>query len=73
MGSLVKILEGSNEELIDVKWDYSRCTIGSIGLDSGEVYLWSVSFPQKWSALAPDFVEIEENIEYVEKKMNLIL
>lgn len=68
MGSLVKILEGSNEELIDVKWDYSRCTIGSIGLDSGEVYLWSVSFPQKWSALAPDFVEIEENIEYVEKE-----
>lgn len=68
MGSLVKILEGSNEELIDVKWDYARCSIGSTGLDSGTVYVWSVQFPQKWSALAPDFVEIEENIEYEEKE-----
>jgi COMPASS component SWD1 len=68
LGSLVKILEGSNEELIDVKWNYSRCTIGSTGLDSGMIYLWSIKFPQKWSALAPDFVEIEENIEYQEKE-----
>lgn len=68
MGSLVKILEGSNEELIDVKWNYSKCMIGSTGLDSGNVYLWSIQFPQKWSALAPDFVEIEENIEYDEKE-----
>ncbi|KAI3402518.2 SWD1 [Candida oxycetoniae] len=68
MGSLIKILEGSNEELIDVKWNYNRCKIGSIGLDSGAIYIWSVQFPQKWSALAPDFVEVEENIDYVEKE-----
>lgn len=68
MGSLIRILEGSPEELLDVKWDYHRCTIGSTGLDSGCVYLWLVNFPQKWSALAPDFVEIEENIEYEEKE-----
>lgn len=68
MGSLVKILEGSHEELIDVKWNYNKCMIGSTGLDSGAVYLWSVQFPLKWSALAPDFVEIEENDEYEEKE-----
>ncbi|KAI5959065.1 SWD1 [Candida pseudojiufengensis] len=68
MGSLIKILEGSNEELIDVKWNYNRCKIGSIGLDSGSIYIWSIQFPQKWSALAPDFVEVEENIEYIEKE-----
>lgn len=68
LGSLIKILEGSPEELIDVKWNYSRCMIGSTGLDSGTIYLWLVQFPQKWSALAPDFVEIEENIEYEEKE-----
>lgn len=68
LGSLVKILEGSNEELIDVKWNFNRCTIGSTGLDLGMIYLWSIKFPQKWSALAPDFVEIEENIEYEEKE-----
>ncbi|KAK7684785.1 hypothetical protein QCA50_012028 [Cerrena zonata] len=68
LGSLIKILEGSPEELIDVKWNYYRCMIGSTGLDSGTVYLWLIKFPQKWSALAPDFVEIEENIEYEEKE-----
>ncbi|CUM65421.1 uncharacterized protein PRCAT00003059001 [Priceomyces carsonii] len=68
LGSLIKILEGSNEELVDVKWNYPRCTIGSVGLDSGTIYLWLVQFPPKWSALAPDFVEIEENIEYEEKE-----
>ncbi|KAK8442391.1 chromatin binding protein [Candidozyma auris] len=68
MGSLVKILEGSHEELIDVKWNYNKCMIGSTGLDTGAIYLWSVQFPSKWSALAPDFVEIEENDEYEEKE-----
>ena len=68
MGTLVKILEGSHEELIDVKWNHNRCMIGSTGLDSGTVYLWLVQFPLKWSALAPDFVEIEENDEYEEKE-----
>lgn len=68
MGTLIKILEGSHEELIDVKWNYNKCMIGSTGLDSGSVYLWLVQFPLKWSALAPDFVEIEENEEYEEKE-----
>ena len=68
MGSLIKILEGSNEELIDVKWNYNRCKIASIGLDSGIIYIWLIQFPQKWSALAPDFVEVEENIDYIEKE-----
>lgn len=68
LGSLIKILEGSSEELVDLKWNYPRCMIGSTGLDSGTIYLWLVPFPQKWSALAPDFVEIEENIEYEEKE-----
>ena len=60
MASLVKILEGSNEELVDVKWNYSRCTIGSIGLDSGIIYLWSVQFPQKWSALARTLLKLKK-------------
>lgn len=68
LGSLTKILEGSSEELVDVKWNYPRCMIGSTGLDLGHVYLWLIRFPQKWSALAPDFVEVEENIEYQEKE-----
>lgn len=68
MGLLIKILEGSHEELIDVKWNHNKCMIGSTGLDTGSIYLWLVQFPAKWSALAPDFVEIEENDEYEEKE-----
>ncbi|ODV98090.1 hypothetical protein PACTADRAFT_47911 [Pachysolen tannophilus NRRL Y-2460] len=68
MGSLIKILEGPKEELYDVDWNFKKCCIGCTGLDSGTIYIWSIIIPQKWSALAPDFVEIEENIEYDEKE-----
>lgn len=68
MGSLVKVLEGSNEELLQVDWNYRRCAIVSTGMDTGMIYLWEVIAPQKWSNLAPDFEEIEENIDYEEKE-----
>ncbi|ODQ77729.1 hypothetical protein BABINDRAFT_172775 [Babjeviella inositovora NRRL Y-12698] len=68
MGSLVKILEGPKEELVDVAWNYNKCAISATGIDSGTIYVWSIVIPQKWSALAPDFVEIEENIEYEESE-----
>lgn len=65
-GGLAKILEGPKEELVDVAWQGGRCAIAACGIDSGSVYIWLVVIPHKWSALAPDFVEIEENIEYEE-------
>lgn len=68
MGSLIKILEGPKEELVDLEWNYKKCIICATGLDSGTIYIWSIIVPQKWSALAPDFVEIEENIDYEEKE-----
>jgi COMPASS component SWD1 len=36
------------------------------GLETGCIYTWSIVSPQKWSALAPDFGEVEENVEYME-------
>lgn len=30
--------------------------------------MWSIITPQKWSALAPDFAEVEENVVYVERE-----
>lgn len=30
--------------------------------------MWSIITPQRWSALAPDFAEVEENVEYVERE-----
>lgn len=39
-----------------------------MGVDSGRVWLWSILQPQRWSALAPDFLEVEENVEYIERE-----
>ncbi|KAJ5359373.1 WD repeat protein [Penicillium cataractarum] len=67
-GSLVKILEGPREELGVVEWHPSRPMVVACGLESGCIYTWSTISPQKWSALAPDFGEVEENVEYVERE-----
>jgi COMPASS component SWD1 len=45
-----------------------RPLIAACGLESGIIYLWSVATPQKWSALAPDFAEVEESVEYLERE-----
>jgi COMPASS component SWD1 len=66
MGSLVKILEGPKEEHGVIEWHPHRPLIAACGLESGRIHLWSVISPQRWSALAPDFVEVEENVDFVE-------
>lgn len=68
MGSLVKIYEGPKEELVDVEWHPTRPAVAATGLDSGKIYLWTSIVPQRWSALAPDFIEVEENVEYQERE-----
>ncbi|PGH28158.1 hypothetical protein AJ80_00048 [Polytolypa hystricis UAMH7299] len=67
-GSLVKILEGPKEELGVVEWHPSRPLVAACGLETGCIYTWSIISPQKWSALAPDFAEVEENVAYVERE-----
>lgn len=67
-GTLVRVLEGAEEELMDIDWNFYRMSIASNGYETGDVYIWSIVIPPKWSALAPDFEEIEENIEYREKE-----
>lgn len=67
-GSLVKILEGPREEMGVVEWHPSRPMIVACGLESGCIHIWSIVTPQKWSALAPDFAEVEENVVYVERE-----
>lgn len=67
-GSLVRVLEGAEEELMDIDWNYQSMTIASNGFETGDVYIWSLVIPPKWSALAPDFEEVEENVDYREKE-----
>lgn len=66
-GSLVKILE-SPDEISVAEWHPHKPCVAAIGLDEGRIYIWSILTPQRWSALAPDFVEVEENVEYVEQE-----
>ncbi|KAI0598997.1 WD40 repeat-like protein [Biscogniauxia sp. FL1348] len=67
-GSLVRMLEGPKEEQGVIEWHPHRAMLAACGLETGRIYIWSVTSPQRWSALAPDFVEVEENVEYIERE-----
>jgi len=67
-GSLVKILEGPKEEHGVVEWHPHRPLIAACGLETGRIHVWSIVPQQRWSALAPDFAEVEENVEYIERE-----
>ncbi len=67
-GSLVCMLKDPKEEQGVIEWHPARAMLAACGLETGRIYIWSVVSPQKWSALAPDFAEVEENVEYIEKE-----
>ncbi|KAF8377610.1 hypothetical protein HHK36_030992 [Tetracentron sinense] len=66
-GHLVKILEGPKEGLIDLAWHPVHPIVVSVSL-SGLVYIWAKDYTENWSAFAPDFKELEENEEYIERE-----
>lgn len=67
VGLLVKILEGPKEALIDLAWHPLKPIVVSVSL-TGLVYIWAKDYIENWSAFAPDFKELEENEEYVERE-----
>jgi len=67
-GSLVRMLEGPKEEQGVIEWHPHKALLAACGLETGRINIWSVTSPQRWSALAPDFVEVEENVEYIENE-----
>ncbi|KAF3332535.1 retinoblastoma-binding protein 5 [Carex littledalei] len=67
LGHLVKILEGPKEAIIDLVWHPERPIVVSVSV-TGTAYVWAKDYVENWSAFAPDFKELEENEEYIEKE-----
>jgi len=53
--------------LIDLSWHPIRPVVVSVAM-SGAIYIWAKDYTENWSAFAPDFKELEENEEYVERE-----
>lgn len=66
-GALVKMLDGPHEGLSDFSWHPYRPILASVST-FGAIYIWTVTVHENWSAFAPDFAELEGNVEYVERE-----
>ncbi|KAF8941462.1 hypothetical protein BGZ58_008737 [Dissophora ornata] len=66
-GNLVKILEGPKEPLEDIAWHPIRPIVASVS-SFGTIHIWATNYQENWSAFAPDFKELEENIDYEERE-----
>ena len=65
--SFVKTLEGPKDGILSLSWHPRRSKIVSCST-SGLVYIWTASYVEHWSAFAPHFKELEENVEYIERE-----
>ncbi|TKY90403.1 hypothetical protein EX895_000401 [Sporisorium graminicola] len=66
-GTLSKILEGPKDWSIGVDWHPARPMLASAS-NTGAIYVWFTPTEEIWSAYAPGFEELEENMEYEERE-----
>ncbi|KAL9231816.1 hypothetical protein vseg_006986 [Gypsophila vaccaria] len=67
VGHLVKILTGPREGLISLAWHPVQPIVVSLS-STGLVYIWAKNYTEKWSDFYPDFKELDETEEYVERE-----
>ena len=66
-GQLTLKLDGPKETIWDLVWHPSRTILASCG-SSGKVLIWAKHYAENYSAFAPNFKELEENEEYMERE-----
>jgi len=52
---------------MDLMWHPVRPIVASVST-SGVVYIWATNYTENWSAFAPDFTELQENVDYIERE-----
>lgn len=65
-GNLIIHLKGPMSSVLDLQWHPARPIIASTS-QSGNVMVWSKQYSENYSAFAPNFKELEENEEYIER------
>jgi hypothetical protein len=63
----VKMLEGPKESLNDMTWHPARPLVVSAA-STGRLIVWAKQYQENYSAFAPNFKELEENEEYIERE-----
>ncbi|KAJ3031862.1 UNVERIFIED_CONTAM: Retinoblastoma-binding protein 5 [Siphonaria sp. JEL0065] len=63
--TLTKLLEIQKDSLVDIAWHPKLPILVSIST-AGVLNVWTVKVHENWSAFAPDFRELDENVEYIE-------
>lgn len=66
-GRLLRMLEGPKVGLLHLTWHPASPIIAATSKE-GEVHIWGIMHTENWSAFAPDFKELEENVEYIERE-----
>ena len=66
-GNLIIHLKGPMSSILDLQWHPARPIIASTS-QQGNVIVWSKQYSENYSAFAPNFQELEENEEYIERE-----
>jgi len=66
-GILTKILEGPKDPLEAFDWHPTRPIVASVSI-LGLIHIWVTGVTENWSAYAPGFDELDENVEYRERE-----
>lgn len=64
---LCRIHTGPKEGAVALTWHPLRSMLLSVS-GTGRVLCWARIYAENWSAFAPDFLELDENLEYAERE-----